>query len=98
MKKEVLEKRRRILSEEHPDTITAISNLVNTLGDQGHLDEAISLLEETVQKMRRIHGDQHPHTKVAVNNLARYSAARSGKAGGLRASTSTWCPLETSAC
>jgi hypothetical protein len=33
MKKEVLEKRRRILGEEYSSTITAINNLVNTLGD-----------------------------------------------------------------
>ncbi|PVH90155.1 hypothetical protein DM02DRAFT_79756, partial [Periconia macrospinosa] len=32
---EVLEKRRRILGEEHPDTITAMNNLASTLGDQG---------------------------------------------------------------
>jgi len=30
MKKEVLEKRRRILGEEHPDTISAMNNLANT--------------------------------------------------------------------
>jgi tetratricopeptide (TPR) repeat protein len=35
MNKEVLEKRRRILGEEHLDTITIISNLVNTLRDLG---------------------------------------------------------------
>lgn len=40
MKKEVLEKRRRILGEEHPDTILAMNNLAATLRDQGQLDEA----------------------------------------------------------
>jgi hypothetical protein len=35
IKREVLEKRRRILGEEHPDTISAMNNLANTLGNQG---------------------------------------------------------------
>jgi hypothetical protein len=33
MKKEVLEKIRRILGEEYLDTIVAMSNLANTLGN-----------------------------------------------------------------
>lgn len=45
MKKEVVEKMRRILGEEHPDTISAMNNLASTLGDQGQLDEAIALIE-----------------------------------------------------
>ncbi|PVI00868.1 hypothetical protein DM02DRAFT_614032 [Periconia macrospinosa] len=36
----VLDGRRRILGEEHPDTISAMSNLAIALGDQGQLDEA----------------------------------------------------------
>jgi hypothetical protein len=68
MKKEVLEKRRRILGEEHPSTISAMNNLANTLGEQGQLDEAITILEVAVQKMKRIHGEEHPHTEIAINN------------------------------
>jgi hypothetical protein len=33
MKKDVLEKRRRILGEEYSNTISAINNLANTLGE-----------------------------------------------------------------
>jgi hypothetical protein len=76
----VLDKRRRIYGEEHPDTISAIDNLANTLGEQGQLDETISLLAEAVQKMWQIYRDQHLYTKVAVNNLDRYSAVRSAEA------------------
>jgi Tetratricopeptide repeat len=39
--KEVLEKIRRILGEGHPDTITAINNLANALGDQEQLEKAM---------------------------------------------------------
>ena len=34
-----LKKMRRILSEEHPDTIMAMNNLAITLSDQGELDK-----------------------------------------------------------
>jgi Tetratricopeptide repeat len=76
MFKEVVEKRKRILGDEHPSTISAMNSLANTLGDQGQLDEAIVLLEVAVQRMRRIHGDEHPHTKVAVSNMTRLAAMR----------------------
>jgi hypothetical protein len=35
MEQDVLEKRTRILGEEHPDTISAMGNLANTLGNMG---------------------------------------------------------------
>ncbi|EUC26825.1 hypothetical protein COCCADRAFT_113294, partial [Bipolaris zeicola 26-R-13] len=46
----VLEKRRRILGEEHPDTISAMNNLANTLGEQGQLDEAAKMKKEVLEK------------------------------------------------
>jgi hypothetical protein len=33
MQKDVLDKRRRILGEDHRDTVSAINNLAKTLGD-----------------------------------------------------------------
>ena len=74
IKQEVLEKRRRILSEEHPSMISAINNLTNTLRDLGQLDKAAKMLEVTVQKMKKILGDRHPHTKVAIRNLTRFQS------------------------
>ncbi|ENH71185.1 Nephrocystin-3 [Fusarium oxysporum f. sp. cubense race 1] len=68
--KGVLEKRRRILGDDHPDTITAMSYLANTLGDQGKLDEALSMGKEVLEKRQRILGDEHPDTITAINNLA----------------------------
>jgi hypothetical protein len=70
MRKEVLEKRRRILGEEHPSTISAMNNLANTLGEQGQLDEAAKMLQEVLEKRRRILGEEHPDTISAMNNLA----------------------------
>ncbi|RYC82197.1 hypothetical protein BFJ63_vAg14905 [Fusarium oxysporum f. sp. narcissi] len=68
--KEVLEKRQRILGDEHPDTITAMNNLAATLSDEGKLDEAASMMKEALEKMQRILGDEHPDTLMAMNNLA----------------------------
>ncbi|EXL39944.1 hypothetical protein FOCG_17446 [Fusarium oxysporum f. sp. radicis-lycopersici 26381] len=68
--REVFEKRQRILGDEHPHTITAMSNLANTLSDQGKLDEAASMMKEVLEKRQRILGDEHPHTISAMNNLA----------------------------
>jgi hypothetical protein len=49
----VLEKRRRILGEEYPDTISAMSNLAKTLGDQGQLDEAAKINKQlSVDRIR----------------------------------------------
>jgi hypothetical protein len=60
MKKEVLAKRKRILGEEHPDTISAMNNLANTLSDQGQLDEAATMKKEVLAKRKRILGEEHP--------------------------------------
>jgi predicted O-linked N-acetylglucosamine transferase (SPINDLY family) len=73
IQKEVLAKGKRILGEEHPNTISAMNNLASTLGDQGQLEEAIAMQEQTVEKMRRILGINHPNTKIAVQNLANFS-------------------------
>jgi hypothetical protein len=45
-KLEVLNRRTQILSAEDPDTIVAMTNFVNTLGDQGQLEEAATIMWE----------------------------------------------------
>ncbi|KAI6747682.1 hypothetical protein HG531_008224 [Fusarium graminearum] len=69
-RREVLKKRQRILGDEHPATITAMSNLAATLSDQGKLDEAASMQKEVLEKRQRILGDEHPDTISAMSNLA----------------------------
>ena len=72
----MLEKRIRILGEEHSDTISAMNNLAVTLGDLDHVDEAIALLEMAVRLMEQTHGEEHPRSKIVVSNLTRLSANR----------------------
>jgi hypothetical protein len=66
----VLNDRRRVLGEEHLDTIMSMNNLALTLGDHGQLDEAAEMNMEVLEKLRRIHGEQHPDTIGAMINLA----------------------------
>jgi hypothetical protein len=51
MMKEVLENLQRILGEEHPDTISAMNSLASTLGDQGKLEEAATMMKEVLDNM-----------------------------------------------
>lgn len=57
MQKEVLEKRRRISGEEHPDTILAMNILAAMLEDQGHLVETMKMKEEVLEQRKRILGE-----------------------------------------
>jgi len=52
IKKEVVEKRKRILGDEHPNTILVMNNLVITLGDQGQLEEAVVIIRVVVEKIK----------------------------------------------
>ena len=60
----------RILGEEHPNTLAAMSNLAITLHAQGDLTRARTLGEEVLAIRRRILGQEHPDTLASINNLA----------------------------
>ncbi|KAF2469960.1 uncharacterized protein BDR25DRAFT_226690, partial [Lindgomyces ingoldianus] len=65
----VLDERRRILREEHPNTITAMNNLAAKLTQQGQPDEAARIFKEMLEKMKPIRGEEHPDTRTAAQNL-----------------------------
>ena len=54
LQEEVLQKRRRILGEEHPNTLTSMANLAVTYRDQGRTGEAVALEEEVLQKRKQL--------------------------------------------
>ena len=66
-----LEKRKRILGDDHPDTLDSINNLALLLKAQGEYDRALPLYEDCLEKRKRILGDDHPHTLYSIQNLAR---------------------------
>ena len=63
---QVMETRKRVLGEEHPDTLTSMNNLAFTFKAQGHNDEAVSLMENCFQLRKQVLGPQHPYTTSSL--------------------------------
>ena len=61
---------RRLLGDEHPDTLTSMNNLAGTLWALGDHAGARALYEPTLAALRRLLGDEHPDTLTSMNNLA----------------------------
>jgi hypothetical protein len=66
---QVLETRKRVLREEHPDTLLAMSNLAFTLKSQSRIQEAGPLLGRCCQIRKRISGPNHPDTESLLEIL-----------------------------
>jgi hypothetical protein len=54
-----LESGRRVLGEEYPSTLSAMSNLAITLKGEGKLDEAAMLMEKAAECSKRVLGEEH---------------------------------------
>ncbi|KAG2489758.1 hypothetical protein HYH03_011710 [Edaphochlamys debaryana] len=67
---QALELRRRVLGEEHPDTVTALNNLAICINEQGRHTEAEPLYRQALDMRRRVLGKEHPDTAASVQNLA----------------------------
>jgi hypothetical protein len=78
MLREVLEVRRRVLGEEHPDTLTSSNNLGTSLSDQGMYADAERIHRQVLGVNRRVLGDEHPGTLTSANALAQ-SLSHQGK-------------------
>ncbi len=57
-----METRKRVLGQEHPDTLTSMNNLAFTWKGQGQDKEALRLMEQCVALQSRIRGTSHPST------------------------------------
>ncbi|KAJ6523849.1 P-loop containing nucleoside triphosphate hydrolase protein [Mycena capillaripes] len=66
----VLEKRRKLLGEDHIDTLDAMYNLAVTFSKSGQLQKAEELKVIVLEKWRMILGDDHPNTLDAMYSLA----------------------------
>jgi tetratricopeptide (TPR) repeat protein len=67
---ECLAKRKRVLGDEHPDTLQSLNNLALLFKRKGEYDRALPLFEECLAKRKRALGDEHPDTLTSLNNLA----------------------------
>ncbi len=69
LQESALATRRRVLGEEHPDTLTSISEMGILLQGQGKLAEAEPYYREALEKRRRVLGDEHPDTLISISNM-----------------------------
>jgi hypothetical protein len=63
-------RRRRILGDNHPNTLRSTHSLALTLQKLGQHEQARQLTEDTLTRMRRVLGDDHPYTLRSVHTLA----------------------------
>jgi tetratricopeptide (TPR) repeat protein len=61
---------RRVLGDDHPDTLTSMNNLAMTRRAFGDADGARDLHEQALAGRRRVLGQDHPDTLHSMNNLA----------------------------
>lgn len=66
----MLEKMRRILGNDHLDTLISMNNLAETYRAQGRIGDAARIWEEMQKRRRRILGDDDPNMLIIMNNLA----------------------------
>jgi tetratricopeptide (TPR) repeat protein len=62
--------RRRLLTDDHPDTAGSYNNLAHNLDAQGKYAQAQPLHEKALEISRRLLTDDHPRTATGYNNLA----------------------------
>ncbi|KAN0117100.1 hypothetical protein V8E51_003077 [Hyaloscypha variabilis] len=67
---EEIKRRKRVLGQEHPDTLTSIANLASTYRNQGHWKEAEDLGVQVMETRKRMLRQEHPDTLTSMANLA----------------------------
>ena len=67
---QVMETRKRVLGEEHPDTLKGIVNLASTYWKQGYLKEAEELEVHVMKISLKVLGKEHLDTLTSMGNLA----------------------------
>jgi eukaryotic-like serine/threonine-protein kinase len=61
--------RRRVLGEDHPDTMSSINDIGYLLQAQGKLAESEVYRKEGLEKRLRVLGREHPHTLQSMSNM-----------------------------
>ena len=70
--------RRRVLGEEHPDTLMSMNNLAITLWEQGARSDAVALMASAAER-RHPGCIEHLDTQASFNSLAEMRAAMDAK-------------------
>lgn len=66
----VLERRRQLLGDEAPKTLSSAANLADTMRALGDLSAAHELNLKILETRRRVLGPEHPDTLTTLNNIA----------------------------
>ncbi len=64
-----LDTRRRVLGEDHPDTLESLNTLGTLHHVSGRLAEAEAVYRDSLERYRRVQGPDHPDTITAVGKL-----------------------------
>ena len=67
---DILDRSRRVLGEDHFNTLTSASNLANDLRGLGQVQAARDLNQVTLSRRRQILGEDHLETLASASNLA----------------------------
>ncbi|USP76210.1 kinesin light chain 3 [Curvularia clavata] len=67
---QVMQTRKRVLGEEHPNTLTSMGNLASTYWRQGRWKEAGELFVQVMQMRKRVLGEEHPDTLTSISDFA----------------------------
>ncbi|MBX3406615.1 MAG: serine/threonine protein kinase [Phycisphaeraceae bacterium] len=69
LQESALATRRRVLGEEHTDTLASVGNMGTLLASQGRLEQAEPYVREVLEKSRGVLGEDHPQTLAALDNM-----------------------------
>jgi tetratricopeptide (TPR) repeat protein len=67
---QVMETRKKVLGDEHADTLTSMANLAATYSNQGRWREAEELDVQVMETRKRVLREEHPSTLTSMHNLA----------------------------
>ncbi|KAH8822492.1 hypothetical protein DL96DRAFT_1684203 [Flagelloscypha sp. PMI_526] len=67
---EVLELKKQVLGNEHPDTLMIMSNLAVVQSNLGQHRDSLKLNEEVLEVRKRLLRNEHPGTLTTMSNLA----------------------------
>ncbi|KAF2679088.1 hypothetical protein K458DRAFT_422516 [Lentithecium fluviatile CBS 122367] len=68
----VMETRKRVLGDKHPDTLGAMHNLAFMLKSQSRDQDALILLRTCVRMRTQVLGGQHPDTESSLETLTEW--------------------------
>ena len=64
------ELRKKVLGEEHPDTLTSLGNLASSYEDVGNYEQQLEYNKKCYELRKKVLGEEHPDTLTSLGNLA----------------------------